>query len=230
MFNPSAFAAAVFGFTSAGVSWWITDLYMLPVVSLVGLLILRKTRRFYIFFSFLLGFFVTYFIYYGSYDFVESIQNAFFFWPIMFFGTVMLIEPTTLPPRIRQQIMYGFLIGIFLGNPVKIIGGVYTSPEITLVLANIASFALGLKRKIKMAFYDKLELAKNCYEFIFRPDQVIKFRAGQYLEWSLPHVHQDARGIRRYFTIASAPNDEFVKLGIKFNDYSSSFKKYLPAN
>src|SRR3989344_5005867 len=55
VFNPSAFAAAVFGFTSAGVSWWITDLYMLPVVSLVGLLILRKTRRFYIFFSFLLG-------------------------------------------------------------------------------------------------------------------------------------------------------------------------------
>jgi ferredoxin-NADP reductase len=51
---------------------------------------------------------------------------------------------------------------------------------------------------------------------------------GQYLEWTLPHSQPDSRGNRRYFTIASAPGESDVKLGVRVDpEHASSFKKAL---
>ncbi|HQT83050.1 MAG TPA: FAD-dependent oxidoreductase, partial [Candidatus Paceibacterota bacterium] len=57
------------------------------------------------------------------------------------------------------------------------------------------------------------------------------FRPGQYLEWTLGHRFSDNRGNRRFFTIASAPTeaDGMVRLGAKFYEPKSSFKRALGA-
>ena len=47
------------------------------------------------------------------------------------------------------------------------------------------------------------------------------------MEWMLPHSHPDTRGTRRYFTIASSPTEEYMRLGVKMFDKPSSFKKAL---
>ena len=55
----------------------------------------------------------------------------------------------------------------------------------------------------------------------------LPFAAGQYLEWTLPLQQADSRGNRRYFTIASAPTEETVRLGVKFAPDGSAFKRGL---
>ena len=67
------------------------------------------------------------------------------------------------------------------------------------------------------------------YNFIFAADRRLTFRPGQYLEWTLPHTAPDSRGNRRYFTIASSPNDSHVMLGVKFYKPASTFKRALAA-
>jgi ferredoxin-NADP reductase len=47
------------------------------------------------------------------------------------------------------------------------------------------------------------------------------------MEWTLPHSDTDSRGSRRYFTIASSPTEEDIRIGIKFFDKGSSFKDAL---
>lgn len=49
------------------------------------------------------------------------------------------------------------------------------------------------------------------------------------MEWTLPHPKTDSRGNRRYFTLASSPTESEVRIGVKFNKRSSSFKKALLA-
>ena len=66
------------------------------------------------------------------------------------------------------------------------------------------------------------------YDFIFAKPH-LKFEPGQYLEWTLGHERTDSRGNRRYFTIASSPTEPNLRLGVKFYDNPSSFKKKMLA-
>jgi glycine betaine catabolism B len=70
-------------------------------------------------------------------------------------------------------------------------------------------------------------MASGCYDFVFKPDRKLVFQPGQYLDWTLDVRNPDDRGNRRPFTIASAPIDEEVRLGVKFNPNSSAFKRSL---
>ncbi len=45
----------------------------------------------------------------------------------------------------------------------------------------------------------------------------------------LPHTRVDNRGTRRYFTIASSPLDNTIRIGVRFGDKVSSFKNALLA-
>ena len=47
------------------------------------------------------------------------------------------------------------------------------------------------------------------------------------MEWTLPHDHADSRGSRRWFTLASSPTEEQIKLGVKFYDRGSSYKSAM---
>jgi ferredoxin-NADP reductase len=56
------------------------------------------------------------------------------------------------------------------------------------------------------------------------------FIAGQYLEWTLPEGKgMDAKGNRRYFTIASSPTERDIRLGVKLGTPLSAFKRELMA-
>ncbi len=227
VFNPAAVAAVVMGFTPFAAIWWVASPKLFWLVLIMGFLLVRKTRRFSIVFASWLGFFITYFLAFRPEDPLNAVAQAFLSWPILFFSTVMLTEPSTLPPKQWQRLTEGFVIGLFLGNPLHVFGNLFTTPELMLCLGNIYSFFMGLKMKAKMALVEAKQLASDAVEFAFRPDRKLSFEAGQYLEWSLPHDPQDQRGIRRYFTVSSAPQDELVKVGVRFSEKSSTFKKYL---
>ena len=72
-------------------------------------------------------------------------------------------------------------------------------------------------------------MSDDIYNFAFRSDKPFPFRPGQYMEWTLGHANADSRGNRRYFTLASAPTERAIQLGVKFHNPSSTFKKALAA-
>jgi ferredoxin-NADP reductase len=82
------------------------------------------------------------------------------------------------------------------------------------------------KYKLRLRFKAKQQLAPQVYDFSFSSDRPIKFKPGQYLEWTLPH-HADNRGNRRTFSIASAPGETELHIAIKAFAQGSSFKKAL---
>ena len=49
------------------------------------------------------------------------------------------------------------------------------------------------------------------------------------MEFTLPHVHSDSRGDRRYFTLASSPTEQELRIGVKFYDKGSSYKAAMLA-
>jgi ferredoxin-NADP reductase len=54
--------------------------------------------------------------------------------------------------------------------------------------------------------------AENVTSFFFRPEPPLRYQAGQYLRYTLPHPHADARGITRSFTLASYPAEPLLRL------------------
>ena len=71
--------------------------------------------------------------------------------------------------------------------------------------------------------------ADNIRTFYFKPEQPVSYTAGQFTELTLPHESPDDRGMRRWFTLSSAPAGEFLTITTKYagDDKSSSFKKAL---
>ena len=118
---------------------------------------------------------------------------ALFHTPLFFFALVMLTEPLTMPPSRWLRLGYAALVGALFAPAVHI-GSFYSSPEIALLAGNLFSFLVSPKGRATLTFVEKRELARGIYEFVFKPDRPVAFKAGQYLEWSLPGVPADSRG------------------------------------
>ena len=81
---------------------------------------------------------------------------------------------------------------------------------------------------MKLILVEKRPETEDVMSFVFRSDAPLKWQAGQFLHYSLPHPDADDRGITRYFTIASAPFEGHVMLTTRFaGERSSSFKRAL---
>ena len=228
IFNPVAIAVVLtaFGFNGSA-SWWIGTASMLPF-SLLGLLIARKIRRSDLVFYFFLSALVTIFSFsllQGG-NIVTTFKQIILSSPIFFFACVMLTEPLTTPPTRRLQSIYGALVGVLFA-PQFHIGSFYTTPEQALVIGNIFSYIVSPKYKLLLKLKDKLNIGTDTVDFVFNPEKIFAFSPGQYMEWTLPHKHADARGNRRYFTIASSPTEDNLRLGIKFYANGSSYKKAM---
>jgi ferredoxin-NADP reductase len=66
--------------------------------------------------------------------------------------------------------------------------------------------------------------------FIFKPEQPLRWKAGQFLHYVLNHEPTDDRGSDRWFTIASAPCEHHVMLTTRFaSKQGSTFKEALKA-
>jgi len=81
---------------------------------------------------------------------------------------------------------------------------------------------------MKLILVDKRSETEDVTSFIFRSEAPLKWQAGQFLHYSLPHADPDDRGVTRYFTIASAPFEGQVMLTTRFApERGSSFKRAL---
>lgn len=230
LFNPAALGVAVTAITiNQYASWWVGSASMLVFVAAGGFLVIRKVQRSDAVLAFLAASLVT--IVALSFTIANpfsSIYRVILDSPLIFFAAVMLTEPLTMPPTKTRQVFYAALIG-FAFAPQVHIGSFYFSPETALLLGNLFSYFISPKGKYVMTLKKKEQIAEGVYHFTFAPDKKIDFRPGQYLEWTLGHENPDARGNRRYFTIASSPTEDVVQLGVKFYDEPSSFKRTLKA-
>jgi ferredoxin-NADP reductase len=201
---------------------------MLPYVLIGGLLIVRKTLRSDLVYSFVIVALFTIIAPKFVFDagILSSILKIFTNTPLVFFACIMLTEPFTTPPTARLQMVYGVIVG-FLFAPAMHIGSFYTTPELALLVGNVFSYIVSPKRRLALTLVEKNQLSPDIYDFVFKSDTSLAFRPGQYLEWTLGHEAPDARGNRRYFTIASAPTESMIRVGAKFYDNSSTFKKNL---
>jgi len=156
----------------------------------------------------------------------NKIYQTLFSSSLFFFAFTMLTEPLTMPPTKRLQSIYGALVGV-LFTPHFHIGSFFTTPEIALAIGNVFSYLVSPKGKLITRVHEKVQTTPGMVDFVFVPDKKIRFAPGQYMEWTLPHKDPDSRGNRRYFTIASSPTEDTLRLGVKFYANGSSFKKAL---
>jgi ferredoxin-NADP reductase len=81
---------------------------------------------------------------------------------------------------------------------------------------------------MKLTFDHDKEEADDIRTFFFTPEKPLNYTAGQYIELTIDHKNPDNRGIKRWFTLSSSPEDEFLTITTKFNfEKFSSFKKAL---
>jgi ferredoxin-NADP reductase len=232
LFNPAAIAAVIGGVTGiAYASWWVANPYLLPFTLIFGFLIAKKIRRGYLVGSFLAAsLFSISFIGQQVSDLASAptvILEILKSWPWVFFAGVMLTEPLTTPPTQKLQMLYGVIVGLLFGTSFHF-GLLYNTPELALVLGNLFSYLVSPKQKLSLKLVTKQHLTPSVYEFLFSADKQPVFTAGQYLEWTLPNIHADSRGNRRYFTIASAPAEKQLALSVKIDPaHASSFKQQL---
>lgn len=231
IFNPAAFGAfVIFILGIGGATWWVANPVLLGLVLLGGILLTRKIRRFSLVLQF--SFFALLSILYFNLDSGVRLGNlfleVFLSWPLVFFATFMLTEPITTPPRAHLRTVYALLVGTVFGSQFHI-GPIIPTPEFALLVGNVFSYLVGFKSKIIMTLKEKKQIGENIYEFIFSRDRHFSFLPGQYMEWTLPRGKADARGNRRYFSISSSPSEADIRLGVKFYEPSSSFKKLLLA-
>lgn len=229
IFNPAAIAVMLTAlWLNLSASWWVGNLVLLPFVIIGGLLVVRKIRRVdMVFVFFLTALLVTllFGIFQGA-DIIQLANQVLLHSSLFFFAFVMLTEPLTTPPTWRLQVLYGALVG-FLFVPQIHIGSLYSTPELALIAGNIFSYIVSPKLKLIMKLKEKIQISPDTFDFLFSPNTQLSFAPGQYMEWTLQHPHTDRRGNRRYFTIASSPTEKDLRLGVKFYQNSSSFKKNM---
>lgn len=78
-----------------------------------------------------------------------------------------------------------------------------------------------------LTLFEKKQETNDVFSFVFKPNEPIKWRAGQYMFYTLPNKNPDNRGVTRYFTISSAPFEKDIMITTRISLPPSSFKKSL---
>ncbi len=79
---------------------------------------------------------------------------------------------------------------------------------------------------MRVRFDHKHEEANGIVSLYFEPLEHYQHLAGQFIEINLQHDKPDSRGIRRWFTLSSAPEDALLSITTRFaGKNSSSFKR-----
>lgn len=230
IFNPAAFGAFVVSITGVlPATWWVATPWMTPFTILLALVVLRKLRRFQLFFAFALSA-IAMLLLTGSVlqglRMESVLHTAIVSWPIIFFGSIMLTEPSTLPPIRYYQLWLSVIIGLAFTSQLHL-GRLATTPQAVLLFGNLlttlASPAYGAMLKLKAI----RPLSTNIFELVFARPSQFAFTAGQYVELTLPHEHTDSRGNRRTFSLVSTPQESDIRITLKRYNPGSSFKKAM---
>lgn len=246
IFNPAAVGATVLTLVSIAVpalgasSWWVgTPVLALPVIVL-GLLVLLRTEKVRMILVFLViavavGVVRTISQYQ---DAGLEVATADVLWavlwssPFLFLGAFMLSEPLTMPPRRWQQFTVAAVVGVLAGWPIDL-GAISLGQERALLVGNLVAFvfAYSARSAAKLTLEARADMTPTVQALTFRARRPVAFTPGQYLELEVPHRHPDARGTRREFSIASAPED-LPLITVAFREVpgaktQSSYKKAL---
>jgi len=225
LLNPAAFGALTVSLLQLGaVGWWVATPALVPFTLLGAILILYRTKRLALGALFVVvatGLIVGRLMTFGATPLEASI-TALGSYPIIFLVGFMLTEPLTLPPRRWQQLVVATVVAVLFAVPFSVplalpltlplalpfLGGaLYSSPELALIIGNLVAFAFGQRRAVNLTLVSKKQLTDRTWEVGFQPARPVRFRAGQYIELTIPHSRSDRRGTRRYFSISSAPGD-----------------------
>ncbi|TPJ54761.1 RnfABCDGE type electron transport complex subunit D [Mesorhizobium sp. B2-6-4] len=228
LFNPAALGVALSALLlDQPATWWVGGtLPLLPLVLIGGMLIVRKLRRLDLVSTFIAMALATIMATSDPSQYWTALAETLGSSPLLFFAFVMLTEPLTAPTMRWPRIAFAAITG-FLFAPDIHIGSFYFTPELALLAGNLFAYAAGPKGRFVLTLERIEHSAADSFDFIFRSPRKLAFEAGQYLEWTLGLDHADNRGNRRYFTVASAPTEETVRLGVKFYPQSSAFKREL---
>lgn len=238
--NPAATGvtiASLFGLTAG--FWWIANPPMTPLILLLGALIARRS-----------GFGVVALgaIAIGAGGLVlrlglsgEPLWSSLYFiltsYPIWFLALFMLTEPITMAPRRRGQLSVAALVGLGTAFPLSLSLGTVSlssSPELVLVLGNLLAWAWTLRHPGSLAVGGRVAMTQRLGERVLLTrvelDRPLGHLAGQWVELQLPHRGADGRGIRRVFSISSAPStarEKTVEFMTTLAPQGSSFKHHL---
>ncbi len=233
IFNPAAIAILLTGviFPTYTAVWWVASPVMAPVVIICGLLLVRRIKRREFVFVYLAVYVVLAVlaatVRSGLSETMPTIQNLALRSELWFFAFVMLTEPFTSPNTKKKQNIYSMIVAIVAVLPQFGLTSFIITPEVALCIGNIFAFAVSPHYRLTPKLLRKNKIARDTYELVFEKDKNFSYKSGQYMEWTLPHSKVDAKGNRRYFTIASSPTEETLILGIKVYEPASSFKKAL---
>jgi len=227
--NPAAAAAMIVSLLGLlPVTWWIGNPMMVIPTFILGMLILRKTRRFTLYIVFVLTAAAMMLLVSSIHGVAagSALYTLIFSYPLVFLGTIMLTEPTTMPAGRFYQGLYAAIVGVLFSAQLDL-GFVSTSPHIALIIGNIFSLLVSPKQGIRAVLKGRTGIGNNLYDFAFSmpTGRHLPYRPGQYLEWTLPGVKLDARGNRRTFTISSSPTEKELHVTIKTYEPSSAFKR-----
>jgi ferredoxin-NADP reductase len=229
IFNPAVIAVVITSFAlGESASWWIATAAMAPATLIGSLLIVRKVRQ-----EEMAGYFVVAALITVCVATVtlglslpKELEQLVIASPLFFVAGVMLTEPLTAPPTRNLKRNYALLTGVLFVPQIHI-GALYSTPELALAVGNVFSYLVSPKQRVVLKLKRKTKVAPSVVDFYFTPSQRLTFTPGQYLECTLAHPHADARGVRRYFTIASSPTEDGIQLGVRFYRRSSTFKTAL---
>jgi ferredoxin-NADP reductase len=226
IFNPAAFAAAIVSLSALQpTTWWIGSNVFWPLTLLLGLAVVRKIRRFPLVLAFAAtSIFLQLVVFLVHHQPLASgMKGALLASPLIFLTTIMLTEPATMPPRRKQQVIFGVLVAVLYVMAWKV-GPLYIYPEVGLLIGNLYAFAVSPKLRARLRLTEIQRISDQVYNYVFQPDRRFNFLPGQYMELTLSGVPKDSRGDRRSFTIASSPTDTEVHLGLKYYRPASTYK------
>ena len=243
IFNPAAAGAFLAGLTGLNIAtWWAATPSMLLLVLPGALLVLYRVRKLPMaaVFTVVAVSIVAADLLRSGMDLSEALWQPIAQRPVLFFVGFMLIEPLTLPPRRRQQLALAAVVGVLFAVPYNL-GFVANSPELALLAGNVLAFAAGQRGRVRLQFVGSRPLTPTTTEFSFRPERTVRFTAGQYLELHLPPNKpggksadksggkSDGKGIRRVFSLTSAPGTPLLTIGVGTAEPVSAAKRSLLA-
>jgi ferredoxin-NADP reductase len=231
IFNPAAAGAFLAGLTGLNIAtWWAATPPMLLLVLPGVLLVLYRTRKLLmaaVFTVVAVSIVAVELLRAGS-DLGGALWQPLAQRPVLFFVGFMLTEPLTLPPRRWQQLVLAAVVGLLFAVPYNL-GFVANSPELALLVGNLLAFLAGQRGRIRLRFQGSRPLTPTTTEFRFQPERPVRFSAGQYLELHLPHAKADGKGLRRVFSLTSAPDSPVLTIGVGTAEPRSSAKRSLLA-
>lgn len=80
---------------------------------------------------------------------------------------------------------------------------------------------------MRVTLQDITREAPNIYTFRLQTDKPLTYTPGQFIELYIGHKPKDSRGTKRWFTVSSAPEEDYIAITTKITENSSTFKQAL---